>query len=86
MNEKVLFGRNIWLVPVQVPAGAVADQWGGANVMVIGLVLWCVATGATPFVRLLDASAVFAGLLVARAALGISQSCIIPATSATAAK
>ncbi|KAK9787869.1 hypothetical protein WJX73_001410 [Symbiochloris irregularis] len=69
----------------QVPAGIIADQLGGIKVMTVGLVLWCLTTGVTPFVCILQPGAIFAGILVARASLGFAQSCVLPAASATVA-
>ena len=50
------------------------------------LVLWTLVTGATSLIRNLPQEHRFPALLAARAALGLAQSCIMPATSAMAAQ
>lgn len=70
----------------QIPLGYVADKIGGTPVMHVSLVLWSCVTGLTSFVRGAPQSMQFPALLLSRVTLGISQSCIMPATSAMAAK
>ncbi|BDA50497.1 Sodium-dependent phosphate transport protein 1, chloroplastic [Coccomyxa sp. Obi] len=70
----------------QIPLGVVADRIGGTLVMHISLFLWSAVTGLTAFVHGTSPSLQFPGLLLARFALGLSQSCIMPATSAMAAR
>ena len=74
------------MVCPQVPAGVLADRVGGPPVMLASLAAWSAVMGATPLVRLLPGRSLFAGLLLARAALGLAQSAIMPATSAMAAR
>ncbi len=50
------------------------------------LLMWTLVTGATSLIRNLPPQHRFLALLVARAAQGLAQSCIMPATSAMAAK
>ena len=50
------------------------------------LLLWTIVTGITSLIRNLPQPQRFPALLAARAALGLAQSCIMPATSAMAAK
>ena len=50
------------------------------------LLLWTLVTGATSLIRNLHPQHRFLALLAARAAQGLAQSCIMPATSAMAAK
>ncbi len=50
------------------------------------LLLWTLVTGATSLIRNLPPQHRFLALLAARAAQGLAQSCIMPATSAMAAK
>ena len=50
------------------------------------LLLWTLVTGVTSLIRNLPRQHRFPALLAARAALGLAQACIMPATSAMAAK
>ena len=70
----------------QIPLGILADRIGGIPVMQSSLLLWTAVTGATSLIRRLPQPQRFPALLLARAALGLAQSCIMPATSAMAAK
>ena len=70
----------------QIPLGILADRIGGIPVMQSSLLLWTAVTGATSLIRRLPQPQRFPALLIARAALGLAQSCIMPATSAMAAK
>lgn len=71
---------------MQIPLGVVADRIGGTPVMQMSLVVWSCVMGLTSFVRGAPKSVQFPALLLARTALGLGQSCIMPATSAMAAK
>ncbi len=70
----------------QVPLGFVADRVGGPRVMLASLVAWSAVAAATPLVGAAPAGSVFPLLVGARAALGLAQSCLMPATSAMAAQ
>ncbi|CAL5229146.1 g12420 [Coccomyxa viridis] len=70
----------------QIPLGVLADRIGGIPVMQSSLLLWTLVTGATSLIRNLPPQHRFLALLAARAAQGLAQSCIMPATSAMAAK
>lgn len=70
----------------QIPLGVMADRIGGTSVMHISLFLWSAVTGLTSLVPGTSRSLQFPALLAARFALGLSQSCIMPATSAMASK
>ncbi|EIE20601.1 major facilitator superfamily transporter [Coccomyxa subellipsoidea C-169] len=69
-----------------IPLGIVADRIGGTPVMHVSIFLWSCVTGLTSFVRGAPQSLQFPALLIARVTLGLGQSCIMPATSAMAAK
>lgn len=68
----------------QFPFGIIADRYGGAPVMLMGLAIWSVVSGLTPLVRLVDNP--FLWLTVARVALGLAQSCAAPSASAASAQ
>ncbi len=70
----------------QMPLGVLADRIGGIPVMQSSLMLWTLVTGVTSLIRNLPQQQRFPALLAARAALGLAQACIMPATSAMAAK
>jgi MFS family permease len=71
----------------QIPLGVLADRVGGPRVMLASLAAWCAVTGATPLVQAVPRrSLLLPALLAARAAQGLAQSCIMPATSAMAAR
>ena len=71
---------------VQVPLGFLADRVGGLRVMLASLVAWSLVAGATPLVAAAGRGARYPLLVSARAALGLCQSCLMPATSAMAAQ
>jgi MFS family permease len=71
---------------VQVPLGILADRIGGAPVMHASLIAWSCVTAATSLVTAVPRELRFLAVFLARAALGLAQSCIMPATSAMAAK
>lgn len=56
-----------------MPMGFLADRCSRRYLLVAGVVLWSVATVACGFVRSFD------GLLIARAAVGLGEACIVPA-------
>ena len=66
----------------QIPAGLLADRIGGAHLAAAGLFAWSAA--CLLFARVPAAANPLAALLVARAALGLAQSCLMPAASALA--
>ncbi|PRW59116.1 putative anion transporter chloroplastic [Chlorella sorokiniana] len=68
----------------QIPAGLLADRIGGAHLAAAGLFTWSAA--CLLFARVPAAANPLAALLVARAALGLAQSCLMPAASALAAR
>lgn len=70
----------------QVPLGCLADRVGGPRVMLASLVAWSLVAAATPVVAAARHGARFALLVGARVALGLCQSCLMPATSAMAAQ
>ena len=69
-----------------MPLGFLADRVGGPRVMLASLVAWSVIAGVTPLVGAAQPTARFPLLVGARVALGLSQSCLMPATSAMAAQ
>ena len=78
----VLQSSYLWGYGVaQIPAGLLADRFGGPRVLLFGLVLWSVATCALPLARL--SISPLAALLVARAIFGFGSAVALPATSAT---
>ncbi|KAK9806084.1 hypothetical protein WJX72_000485 [[Myrmecia] bisecta] len=68
----------------QVPCGFLADRFGGAKVLLCGLIAWSASLGLTPLARLSSSPVLALG--AARAALGLAQSCMMPSISAMAAK
>ena len=78
----------IWLYHrgIQVPAGFVADRIGGPNVMLAGLALWSCFTGLMPLARAAPPSQQLLVLMLLRALLGLSQSVILPSTSAAVSR
>jgi MFS family permease len=68
----------------QMPAGHWADKFGGPKTLMMGLLVWSVFGSATMAMPLV-ASPV-AALLVLRGGLGLGQSVLMPAISATAAQ
>jgi ACS family sodium-dependent inorganic phosphate cotransporter len=68
----------------QMPAGHWADKFGGPRTLMMGLLVWSVFGSATIAMPLV-ASPVLA-LLVLRGGLGLGQSVLMPAISATAAQ
>jgi len=68
----------------QMPAGHWADKFGGPRTLMMGLLAWSVFGSATMAMPLV-ASPVLA-LLVLRGGLGLGQSVLMPAISATAAQ
>ncbi|KAK9835423.1 hypothetical protein WJX81_008633 [Elliptochloris bilobata] len=70
----------------QVPLGFLADRVGGPPVMLASLVAWSAVAAVTPLVGAARPAARLPLLVGARAALGLCQSCLMPATSAMAAQ
>ncbi|GLC39136.1 hypothetical protein PLESTB_001509800 [Pleodorina starrii] len=71
----------------QIPAGRLADERGGDRVLLGGLALWSLATAATSAAAAAASpSAALVTLLVARAAMGLFSSVIMPAVSAATAQ
>ncbi|MEO2193595.1 MAG: MFS transporter [bacterium] len=68
----------------QMPAGHWADKFGGPKTLMMGMLVWSVFGSATMAMPLV-ASPV-AALLVLRGGLGLGQSVLMPAISATAAQ
>jgi MFS family permease len=68
----------------QIPCGILADRFGGGHLAAAGLFLWSAACWQTSGAA--AAAHPFPMLLAARAAMGLAQSCIMPATSALAAR
>lgn len=68
----------------QVPAGMVADRWGGAQTLCGGLIAWSIAVMALAAVPIVPWPLTF--ILGARAALGLAQSVMMPGVSAAAAQ
>lgn len=67
----------LWVYALASPlAGFLADRYGRKRVVVASLVIWSAVTWATGF------AANFAQLLTARAAMGISEACYLPAALA----
>ena len=71
---------------IQVPAGFVADRIGGPTVMLAGLALWSCFTGLMPLARAMPPSRQLLVLMLLRALLGLSQSVILPSTSAAVSR
>ena len=72
------------VLQLQIPAGVVADRFGGVHVLLTGLLLWSTATGLNPLARY--AAKPFYTLVAMRVFLGLAQSVMMPSVSATAAK
>lgn len=69
---------------LQIPAGVVADRFGGVHVLLAGLVCWSTMTGLNPLAGYTTHP--LQTLVVMRAALGLAQSVMMPSVSATAAR
>lgn len=83
----ITHSTELFVKPVaqlQIPAGFVADQFGGVHVLLTGLSLWSLATGLNPMARF--ASNPFYTLVAMRVFLGLAQSVMMPSVSATTAK
>ncbi|DBA75546.1 TPA: hypothetical protein ACH3X2_009106 [Trebouxia sp. C0005] len=68
----------------QIPAGVVADRFGGVHVLLAGLACWSTMTGLNPLAGY--STNPLQILVVMRAALGLAQSVMMPSVSATAAR
>ncbi|GAB4823811.1 hypothetical protein N2152v2_010857 [Parachlorella kessleri] len=68
----------------QIPLGLVADRVGGAQLLLACLFLWSLATSL--FAHTPNSKNPFAFMLATRAALGLGQSCIMPAVSSLSAR
>src|SRR5262245_5860677 len=67
----------LWVYGILSPlAGFVGDRFGRRNVILLSLLVWSAITWATGHVQTLS------GLLSARALMGISQACYVPAALA----
>ena len=77
LQSSYLWGYGI----AQIPAGLLADRFGGPRMLLLGLVLWSAATCALPLARM--SASPLAALLVARAIFGLGSAVALPATSAT---
>ncbi|KAL3156017.1 hypothetical protein ABBQ32_013005 [Trebouxia sp. C0010 RCD-2024] len=80
LQSAALFGYLLG----QIPAGVVADRYGGVHVLLTGLACWSTMTGLNPLARYTPYP--LQALLVMRAALGLAQSVMMPSVSATAAR
>lgn len=69
---------------LQIPAGVVADRYGGVHVLLAGLLCWSTMTGLNPLARYTTHP--LQTLIIMRAALGLAQSVMMPSVSATAAR
>ncbi len=69
---------------LQIPAGVVADRFGGVHVLLAGLACWSTMTGLNPLAGYTTNP--LQTLVVMRAALGLAQSVMMPSVSATAAR
>ncbi|DBB03799.1 TPA: hypothetical protein ACH3X3_011103 [Trebouxia sp. C0006] len=69
---------------LQIPAGVVADRFGGVHVLLAGLACWSTMTGLNPLAGYTTHP--LQTLVVMRAALGLAQSVMMPSVSATAAR
>ncbi len=69
---------------LQIPAGVVADRFGGVHVLLAGLACWSTMTGLNPLAGYTTHP--LQTLIVMRAALGLAQSVMMPSVSATAAR
>jgi hypothetical protein len=72
------------LLPPQIPLGVAADRVGGARLLIACLFLWSLAS--LLFYRTPTMRNPLAYMLAARAALGLGQSCIMPAVSSLSAR
>lgn len=71
----------LWVYGVTSPvAGWVADRWGCRPALIASLAIWSAITGATGFARSVPQ------LLSARAAMGVSEACYLPAALAMIAR
>ena len=69
---------------LQIPLGLAADKLGGTRLLVACLFLWSLATSL--FAHTPSAKNPFVFMLAVRAALGLGQSCIMPAVSSLSAR
>ncbi|KAF5832833.1 major facilitator superfamily domain-containing protein [Dunaliella salina] len=76
MNSAMLGGY----LAGQIPAGFLSDMLGGERVLLVGLLLWSLATASTGLMP------TRAGLIASRIAMGLFSACAMPATSAMAAR
>jgi hypothetical protein len=65
----------------QLPAGALADRFGGLRVLLFGLALWSAATALT---ALATAGGGLAAVYASRLLLGAASACAMPCVSAAA--
>ena len=70
----------------QVPAGFMADAFGGERVILLGLVAWSLTNVATPLAAGLPGGTALAGMIVVRAAFGVCQAAGQPSVSAVCAR
>jgi len=68
----------------QMPAGHWADKFGGLRTLMLGLLVWSLLGAATMVVPMMASPLV--ALLLLRGGLGLGQSVLMPAISATAAQ
>ncbi|MEW5299788.1 MAG: hypothetical protein WDW36_002766 [Sanguina aurantia] len=70
----------------QLPAGQLADRFGGDRVLMVGLLLWSLATAATGLASSVPASMSFAVAAAARLSMGFFSAAAMPAVSAMASR
>jgi len=68
----------------QIPAGHWADKFGGLRTLMLGLLVWSLLGAATMVVPMMASPLI--ALLLLRGGLGLGQSVLMPAISATAAQ
>lgn len=68
----------------QIPAGFLADKYGGAGVITLGLVTWSLANALVPLAA--GSLAPLTALLVARLLLGLAQASGQPSMAAVCAR
>jgi MFS family permease len=72
----VLLSAFFWsYVAMQVPAGWLADRYGGARVLTLAVALWSMTTALTSL------AATFGALLALRMVLGVGESAFFPCSS-----
>ncbi|UPR00951.1 MFS general substrate transporter [Chloropicon primus] len=81
----VLQSSYLWGYLVgQIPAGLASDKYGGVEVMLVGLLVWSLATCGTALAKYAAAPLTIA--IASRVLMGLGSSVALPAVAATVAK